>query len=87
MNIEARCLAKRMNDLDLSLEKSKNSFDYNRGRTEYENIILSIQFILPSGLKLVEDYLNENGKVVYNRFYKKRIEEEIKKGEKHGSRE
>lgn len=82
MSIEASNLARRMNNLDLSLENSKNKLDYEKGKNEYDNIKRNIQFILPSGLKQVINYLNENGKVVYERFYKKLIEEEIQKGEK-----
>lgn len=78
MSLEARNLAERMNKLDLSAEKSKDIKIYEDGMREYHNIKRNIQFILPRGLRLVPDYLNDNGKIVYNRFYKKLIEEEIK---------
>lgn len=77
MSIEAKSLARRMNALDLSAEKSKDNALYERGKVEYENIKRNIGFILPSGLKLVVDYLNDNGKIVYERFFKKLIEQEI----------
>lgn len=82
MSIEARNLANRMNKLDMSLENSTDKKAYENGKIEYENIKRNIQFILPSGLIHVVDYLNENGKKVYERFYKKLIEEEIQKGKK-----
>lgn len=78
MSIEARNLAKRMNNLDLSKETSKDKKDWETGKIEYDNIKRNIEFILPSGLEQVVNYLNENGKIVYERFYKKLIEEEIK---------
>lgn len=82
MSIEASNLARRMNNLDMTLQSSKDKKLWEDGKAEYENIKLHINFILPSGLKEVVNYLNDNGKVVYERFYKKLIEEEIQKGEK-----
>lgn len=82
MSIEASNLAKRMNKLDLSLQNSKNRKLWEAGKAEYENIKLQITFILPQGLKQVVNFLDENGKVIYERFYKKLIEEEINKIEK-----
>lgn len=83
MSLEARNLAHQMNELDLSLEsKPKDSKEWENGKIQYENILRRIDWVLPQGLKQVIDYLNENGNIVYNKFYKKKIEEEIKKGEK-----
>lgn len=82
MSIEAKELAHRMNKLDISLQSSKDKRVWEDGKARYENIKLHITFILPQGLKKVVDYLDENGKMIYERFYKKLIEEEIQKGEK-----
>ena len=82
MSIEARNLARRMNNLDLSAEKSPDDAVYERGKVEYENIKRNIGFILPSGLKLVENYLDDNGKIVYERFFKNLIDQEIKGNKK-----
>lgn len=82
MSIEASNLARRMNNLDMTLQSSKDKKLWEAGKAEYENIKRHINFILPSGLKQIENYLNDNGKAVYERFFKKLIEEEIQKGEK-----
>jgi hypothetical protein len=79
MSIEIRSLANKMNELDLSLENLKESDPlYKKGFIEYQNIKLKIKFILPQGLRQIEQFLNENGKKVYEKFYKKLIEQEIK---------
>lgn len=78
MSIEARSLAERINNLDLSAEKSKDSKVYEEGKTEYENIKRKITWILPAGLREVENYLNDNGRIVHERFFKKIIDDEIK---------
>lgn len=86
MSIEAKSLAEQMNKLDLSAEgKPRDSPEWQKGKTEYESIIRNIGFILPRGLKLVIGYLNENGWIVYNKFFHNKIEEEIKRGTKNGN--
>lgn len=82
MSVEARYLADLINDLDDSAENATDKAIYEKGLADYQTIIRQAKFILPSGLKLVPDYLNEHGKYIYNKYFKKKIEEEIKKGGK-----
>lgn len=82
MSIEARTLAGLINDLDDSAEKATDQKVYDEGLQAYQHIIRQIRFILPRGLKLVPDYLDEHGRYIYEKYFKKKIEEEIKKGGK-----
>lgn len=82
MSVEARYLASLINDLDDSAEKSSHRAIYEKGLADYQTILRQTRFILPSGLKLIPDYLSEHGIYIYNKYFKKKIEDEIKKGGK-----
>lgn len=83
MSIEARNLAIKINNLDTSLEKlPQDSKEFQDGKIAYDNICRSIQFILPTGLEVVPNYLTDQGKLTYQKFFKSKIEAEINKNKK-----
>lgn len=74
----AKDLATEMNQFDLSSEKSKDDDVYYEGKRRYHNIKIHMKLIKSEYLKTVPSYLNENGQKVYERYYKKMLEEQIK---------
>lgn len=61
-------VADLINKFDLTSEKSKDDAIYNKGKQDYERIKRELDFVLPQFREDILEELDENGKLVYQRF-------------------
>ena len=78
---EGDYLAKRINKFVLDSETSRIDSVYEEGKREFDNICREITFLTTKGLLDCIEVLDDNGKAVYLKYFKKWFDWEIKKNQ------